>query len=84
MSSQMTKQVEVQITDLNTQLDESSRTIQELQSFKLRMQNESSDLSRQLEDVESNAASLHRERSNLLAQLDDARRSVDDETRVCI
>lgn len=79
----MSKQVQAQISDLNSQLDESSRTIQELQSSKTRLQNEVSDMQRQLEDAESNVASLNRERSGLMTELEDARRTVDDESRVC-
>lgn len=82
MSEKMSKQVEAQISDLNSQLDETTRTISELQSSKMRLQNESAELTRQLEEAESNANALNRERSNLNTQLEDARRNLDDETRV--
>jgi len=38
MSEKMSKQVEAQIADLNSRLEESQRTIQELQSSKARLQ----------------------------------------------
>ena len=82
MSEKMSKQVEAQMAELNAKIDESNRTIQDLQSTKARMQNESTDLGRQLEDAESRISQFNKERQALQAQLDDARRSLEDETRV--
>jgi chromosome segregation ATPase len=82
MSEKMSKQVEAQISDLNAQLEESQRTISDLNSSKSRMQNENADLTRQLEDAESRLNQLAREKSNLASQLDEAKRSLEDESRV--
>lgn len=70
------------MAELNSKIDASNRTIQELQSSKLKMQTESTDLSRQLEDAESRLSALNKERQALQAQLDEARRSLEEETRV--
>lgn len=83
MSEKMSKQVEAQISDLNSRLDESSRNIQELNASKSRLQSETSELTRQLEEAESKANQLARDRSNLTALLDEAKRTLDEETRVC-
>lgn len=82
MSEKMSKQVESQISELNSRLDESSRNIQDLQSTKARLLTESSELTRQLEESESKVNQLQRERSNLVAVLEDAKRALDDESRV--
>lgn len=84
MSEKMTKQVEAQIADLNQRLDESARTIAELQNAKAKLQNENTDLGRQLEDAESKVNSLSKERANLLSQLDEAKRALEEEIRVCV
>lgn len=84
MSEKMTKQVEAQIADLNQRLDESARTIAELQNAKAKLQNENTDLGRQLEDAESKVSSLSKERANLLSQLDEAKRALEEEIRVCV
>ena len=82
MSDKMSKQVEMQMAELNDKLDSSSRTIVELNSTKSRLQMESTDLTRQLEDAESKLGQLNKEKQSLLGQLDDARKSLEDETRV--
>lgn len=79
----MSKQVESQISEFNSRLDESTRNIQDLQSAKFRLQSESSELTRQLEEAESRANQLNRDRGNVTALLEDANRSLDDEARVC-
>lgn len=84
MSEKMSKQVEAQIADLNAQLEDSQRTIQDLNSAKARLQNENTELLRQLEDAESRLNQLAREKSNLLSQLDEAKRALEDESRVCL
>ena len=84
MSEKMSKQVEAQIADLNIRLEESARTIAEINSSKGRLQNENIDVSRQLEDAESKLNAVTKERASLLAQLDDAKRALEDEIRVCI
>lgn len=82
MSEKMSKQVQGQIDELNCRLEESARTISDLQGQKARSQNENSDLTRQLEDAESRISQLNKERQNLLSQLEEAKRSLEEETRV--
>lgn len=84
MSEKMSKQVEAQIADLNAQLEDSQRNVQELNSSKAKLQNENSDLSRQLEDAESRLNQLAREKSNYISQIEEARQLLDDESRVCV
>lgn len=84
MSDKMSKQVEAQISDLNGQLEESQRNVQELQSSKARLQNENTDLSRQLEEAESRLNQLNRDKGNLTSQLEEAKRNLDEESRVCL
>ena len=82
MSEKMSKQVEMQMAELNDKIDQSNRTIVELNSTKSRLQLESTDLTRQLEDAESKLRKLSNERQSLVSQLEDARKSLEDETRV--
>jgi TolA-binding protein len=82
MSEKMSKQVQAQIDELNARLEESARTIQDLQGQKARVQNENVDLTRQLEDSESRVNQLNKERQALLQQLEEAKRSLEEETRV--
>ena len=84
MSEKMSKQVEAQISDLTAQIEESQRTISDLNSAKARMQNENADLSRQLEDAESRLNQLGREKSNMASLLEEAKQNLDEETRVCL
>ena len=72
------------MAELNAKIDESSRTISDLQSQKTKMQHESSDVNRQLEEAESRISQLNKERQALQAQLDEARRALEDETRVSL
>ena len=72
----------MQMAELNDKIDQSSRTIVELNSAKSRLQSESSDLTRQLEDAESKLGQLTKERHSLMSQLDEARKNLEDETRV--
>ncbi|WAR11053.1 MYS-like protein [Mya arenaria] len=81
MSEKMSKQVEAQISDLNTQLEENLRNVQELNAGKARLQAENAELARNLEDAEGRCNQLNRERGNLVSQLDEAKRSLEDESR---
>ena len=70
------------MAELNAKIDESNRTISDLQGTKSRMQHENTDVVRQLEEAESRISQLNKERQALQQQLDDARRSLEEETRV--
>lgn len=82
MSEKMSKQVQAQIDELNAKLEESARTISDLQNQKARLGNENNDLTRQLEEAESRVNQLNREKQNLQSQLDEAKRSLEEESRV--
>ena len=78
----MAKQMESQISEMNSRVEESQRTIVEINSQKSRLQSEVADLNRQLEDTEHNLGTLTKDKSSLNSQLEEARRSLEDETRV--
>lgn len=82
MSEKMTKQVEAQIADLNSQLEEKTRAVNDLQFAKTKLQSENSELGRQLEEAESRANQLAREQASLQSALEEAKRSLEDEIRV--
>lgn len=82
MSDKMSKQVEAQIAELNAQLEESQRNVQELNGAKAKLQNENADIARQLEEAESRINQFGREKANLLSQLEEAKRSLEEESRV--
>lgn len=80
----MTKQVEAQISELNSKLDNANRTIQELQGQKNRAAQENADLTRQLEEAEHRVGALTKEKNSLATQLEEAKRLLEDETRVSL
>lgn len=82
MSEKMSKQVEAQIAELNAQLEESQRNVQELNAAKAKLLNENADIARQLEEAESRINQFGREKANLLSQLEEAKRSLEEESRV--
>lgn len=82
MSEKMSKQVEAQLSELNSKVDEANRTINDLQSQKSRLQQETADLTRQLEEAEHRVGTLTKEKATLTSQLEEAKRSLEDETRV--
>lgn len=84
VSEKMAKQMESQISEMNSRVEESQRTIVEINSQKTRLQSEVADLNRQLEDTEHNLGTLTKDKSSLNSQLEEARRSLEDETRVSL
>lgn len=82
-AEKVSKQLESQLSEANSRIDEANRIIADLNSGKSRLQTEGSDLTRQLEEAESRVGQLTKEKSSLASQLDEAKRSVEEESRVC-
>ena len=82
MSEKMSKQVEAQISDLNSRLEAATREVADLTTSKNRSSAENSDLTRQLEEAEHSVGCLTKERNGLKASLEEATRALEDETRV--
>jgi chromosome segregation ATPase len=81
-SEKLTKQMEAQLSEMNSRIEESQRTVIDINSQKSRLQSEVAELNRQLEDAEHNVGTLSKDKSSLSIQLEESRRSLDDETRV--
>ena len=81
-SEKLTKQMESQLSEMNSRIEESQRTVIDINSQKSRLQSEVAELNRQLEDAEHNVGTLSKDKSSLSIQLEESRRSLDDETRV--
>lgn len=82
-AEKVSKQLESQLSEANSRIDEANRIIADLNSGKSRLQSEAADLTRQLEEAESRVGQLTKEKSSLASQLDEAKRSVEEESRVC-
>lgn len=82
-AEKVSKQLESQLSEANSRIDEANRIIADLNSGKSRLQSEAVDLTRQLEEAESRVGQLTKEKSSLASQLDEAKRSVEEESRVC-
>lgn len=70
------------MAELNSKVDESNRNVNELQSQKARLQQETADLTRQLEESEHRVGQLTKDKTQLTTQLEEAKRALEDETRV--
>jgi septal ring factor EnvC (AmiA/AmiB activator) len=81
-SEKLTKQMEAQLSEMNSRIEESQRTVIDINSQKSRLKSEVAELNRQLEDAEHNVGTLSKDKSSLSIQLEESRRSLDDETRV--
>lgn len=82
-AEKVSKQLESQLSEANSRIDEANRIIADLNSGKSRLQSEAADLTRQLEEAESRVGQLTKEKSSLASQLDEAKRSIEEESRVC-
>jgi len=78
----MTKQLEVQLAELNAKLEQSAREIVELNSVKSRSQAEIAEHSRQIEEAESQINQLTKLKQNLGKQLEEAKASLEEESRL--
>ncbi|VDD85927.1 unnamed protein product [Enterobius vermicularis] len=80
-NEKLVKQLEVQLTDLQSKAEEQSRQLQDCTSVRNRLSNESADLSRQLEDAEEQVNVLQRLKAQINSQLEEVKHAVDEEIR---
>lgn len=78
----MLKQCQHQLADAQGKLDETHRTINDLDTIKNRLIIENSDLLRQLEEATAQVSQLSKMRISLTSQLEDTKRMADEESRV--
>ena len=69
-AEKLTKSLELQLSEVNAKLDESSRHQSGMQSNHSRTQSELHDLNQQLEEVESQASQLQKQKVQLQKQLE--------------
>lgn len=81
-SEKQVKQLEVQLADAQFKLDETNRTLNDLDGGKKKLSVENSELQRQLEESESQVAQLNKIKASLATQLEEAKRMADEEARV--
>lgn len=74
--------LEEQIRKLKFQVDELTKTNQELQSIKLRLTQENEDYQRQLHELESNVGSSSKLKIQITQQLDEAKAKFEEESRI--
>ena len=77
------KQLEMQLSEMTSKLDETNRTLGDFDAAKKKLAAENAELSRQLEDAESQVAQLTKLKTSLQTQLEEAKRTADEESRVC-
>jgi len=75
------KNLELQLSEIQSKADEQSRLLADFTSLKSRLQHENSDLEHQVEDLENQCNGLHRLKSQLSSQLEEAKRTADEESR---
>ncbi|XP_014666990.1 PREDICTED: myosin heavy chain, muscle-like, partial [Priapulus caudatus] len=80
-AEKLAKALETQLSEANAKLDESARSINDMNAQKSRASNENNDLQRQLEEAESQLSQLTRVKAQLSSQLEEARASTDEESR---
>lgn len=82
MSTKLSKQMDNQLSELNSKIEDGQRQISDLQSQKNRLQNEAAETTRQLEEAEHKVGQLTKDKNALQNALEDTKRSLEDETRV--
>ncbi len=80
-ADKLAKQLEAQLTDANSKLDEASRNINSLTSQKSHLQSEYGDLRRQLEESESQINQLAKAKSSLSSSLEESKGNMEEEGR---
>ncbi|XP_062546189.1 myosin heavy chain, muscle-like isoform X5 [Armigeres subalbatus] len=75
------KQLQHTLNEVQGKLDETNRTLNDLDSSKKKLSIENSDLLRQLEDAESQVSQLSKIKISLTQQLEDTKRLADEESR---
>lgn len=78
----MNKQLQHQINEIQSKLDEANRTLNDFDATKKKLAVENTDLLRQVEEAESQIGQLSKLKLSLTNQLDDTRKLADDECRV--
>lgn len=78
----MLKQCQHQLADTQGKLDETNRSINDLDTIKSRLIIENADLLRQLEEAAAQVAQLSKMKISLASQLEDVKRMADEESRV--
>lgn len=75
--------MEIQLMDLQSKLDDANRSLTDFDANKKRLTVENGDLLRQLEEAEGQVSQLTKLKTSLMSQLDEAKRTADEEGRVC-
>lgn len=78
----MNKQLQHQINEIQSKLDEANRTLNDFDATKKKLAVENTDLLRQVEEAESQIGQLSKLKLSLTNQLEDTRKLADDECRV--
>ncbi|XP_047497817.1 myosin heavy chain, muscle-like [Penaeus chinensis] len=81
MADKTNKQIQQQINDVNSRLDEANRNLNDFDAHKKKLAIENSDLLRQLEEIEGQISQLNNIKVSLTTQLDDTKKIVEDEAR---
>jgi len=81
-AEKIAKNLESQLAELNSKLEQSARELMDLNAFKSRSQSENAELARQLEEAEGNVSQLSRLKQNLSKQLDEAKAALEEESRI--
>lgn len=82
MADKANKQIQQQINDVNSKLDEANRNLNDFDAHKKKLAIENADLLRQLEEIEGQISQLNNLKVSLTTQLDDTKKIVEDEARV--
>uniref|UniRef100_A0A0N5AUY4 Myosin head n=1 Tax=Syphacia muris TaxID=451379 RepID=A0A0N5AUY4_9BILA len=80
-NEKLVKQLEVQLSDLQSKAEEQGRQLQDCTSVRNRLSNENADLSRQLEDAEEQVNVLQRLKAQINSQVEEVKHAVDEEIR---
>ena len=80
-TEKINKQLQQQINEIQGKLDESNRTLNDLDIAKKKLTIENNDFLRQLEEAESGVAQLSKIKVSLTTQLEDTKRLADEEGR---
>lgn len=74
----------MQLHETQHKLEETNRTLGDLDGSKKKLAAENSELQRQLEEAESQIGQLGKIKNSLAVQLEEAKRSADEESRVSL
>lgn len=80
-AEKLCKQLESQLSEVNSKLDDTQRNITEMGSQKGRAQSENAELSRQLEEAESQVNALTKAKQALSKSLEECKANLEEESR---